>query len=324
MILARRALQREARIAANSSGNTSQATSRPTQHHGALPDHDCLVRLEHIAEEGGSASRQSNPPPPPVLPHELQDSPSRSQPDHIAARTEARIAAQGYPLVRLRHDPQADHSAGPRQADFGAALLNGDVDDNNTSVELNRPATVPDNLHDAGAFLTVVMMRGGGRDGGGGESGQLGGGVGGDSGGESGGNGGGAVHPTTQTADVPGRFSDTAAALLHDVLCDLPRFIRGIQDSNGNPRIVFLEDIQVNEDSNGSTRVEIRYAAVTRTRTRAHAAGAAAAAAAAATEAAAAAAAAAAEAEAAARVAKAKAAEAAAAAAVASAAAAAA
>ena len=250
MILARRALQREARIAANSSGNTSQATSRPTQHHGALPDHDCLVRLEHVAEEGGSASRQSNPPPPPVLPHELQDSPPRSQPDHIAAHTEARIAAQGYPLVRLRHDPQADHSAGPRQADFGAALLNSDVDDNNTSVEPNRPATVPDNLHDVGVRITFmpIIMSGGGGDGGGGESGQLSGDVGLDIGGENGGNGGGAAHPTTQIADVPGRLSDAAAAFLRDLHSALPHFIG---------------DIRVNDDSNGSINVEISHPAAT-------------------------------------------------------------
>ena len=108
-------------------------------------------------------------------PHELQDSPPRSQPDHIAARIEARIAAQGYPLVRLRHDQQADHSAGPRQADFGAALLNSDVDDNNTSVEPNRPATVPDNLHDVGVRITFmpIMMSGGGGDGGDGDEGRV-------------------------------------------------------------------------------------------------------------------------------------------------------
>ena len=103
------------------------------------------------------------------------------------------------------------------------------------------------------------------------------------------------AHPTTQTADVPGRLSDAAAAFLRDLHSALPHFIG---------------DIRVNEDSNGSINVEISHPAAT--------------AAVAAASAAAAAAAAAAEAEAAARVAKAKAAEAAAAAAAASAAAAAA
>ena len=103
--------QREAHKAANKSGDL--ATACPAQHHGALPDHDCLVHLEQLAR-GAVASRHSASrctPPPPLLPDALHDAledynspppPPPPHPPHIAPDAQRLARVTRHRLLALK------------------------------------------------------------------------------------------------------------------------------------------------------------------------------------------------------------------------------